>query len=155
MYLITERCILRRFSLSDAEDLHSVLSDEEVMRYIEPVFDMDRTTTFIREAGLCKPPLVYAVLWRETESIIGHVVFHRYDDSGYEIGWVLNRSFWGMGIADELTKALVKKARDMGIESCIIECDVRQAASIRLALKNGFVFESVQEELAVYRLKFV
>ena len=153
MYLTTERCIIRRLALSDTEDMYKVLSDDEVMRYIESPFDMNRTMKFIREAGLCEPPLVYAVLWQETGRLIGHVIFHRYDDSGYEIGWILNRSFWGMGIADELTKVLVEKARDLGIESCIIECDVRQTASRHIALKNGFVFEGEMEGLAVYRQK--
>ena len=153
MYLTTERCIIRRLTLSDAADMHAVLSDREVMRYIEPPFDMERTVSFINDAGLCAPPLVYAVLWRETGGLIGHAVFHRYDDSGYEIGWILNRSFWGMGIADEITKALVERARAMEIESCVIECDVRQSASRHIALKNGFVYEGAPEGLAVYRLK--
>ena len=44
--IVTKRCILRRMSLEDAQDLYSVLSDGEVMKYIEPPFDMDKTLGF-------------------------------------------------------------------------------------------------------------
>jgi len=153
MYLKTERCILRTLTLSDAEDMYAVLSDEEVMRYIEPPFDMERTALFIREAGMCEPPMIYAVVWRETGRLIGHAVFHRYDASAMEIGWILNRNFWGMGIADELTRALVNKARTLNVESCVIECDARQAVSRHIAVKNGFVHEGTSDGLEIYRLR--
>lgn len=65
--IVTKRCILRRMSLEDAQDLYSVLSDGEVMKYIEPPFDMDKTLGFIKTAGLCDPPLVLAVEWKKQE----------------------------------------------------------------------------------------
>ena len=138
--------------MKDADDLCVVLSDAEVMKYIEPAFDPERTKAFIRETGLCVPPLVYAVVWRETGRVIGHAVFHPYDGNSYEIGWILNRKCWGMGIADELTKALVGQARDMNAAGCVIECDTRQEASRRIALKNGFSHEGISDGLEVYRL---
>ena len=153
MYLKTERCILRSLTLLDAEDMYAVLSDREVMQYIEKPFDMDRTVSFIRETGMCEPPLVYAIIWRETGRLIGHAIFHAYDASAMEIGWILNRRYWGRGIADELTRALVDKARTMKMESCVIECDARQAASRYIAVKNGFVHEGTEDGLEIYRLR--
>ena len=153
MILKTDRCIIRSLTMEDADDLYAVLSDAEVMKCIEPAFDPERVKTFIREAGLCVPALVYAVVWRETGRVIGHAVFHPYDENSYEIGWILNRKYWGMGIADELTKALIGQARDMNVVSCVIECDPRQSASRRIALKNGFFYEGISDGLEVYRLK--
>ena len=102
MYLKTERCTIRPMTVDDAEALHAVLSDAQVMRYIEPVFDRTRTETFIRETGMCMPPLVYAVVWNETGAVIGHAVFHGFDDSGCEIGWILNREYWEMIVFGEM-----------------------------------------------------
>ena len=82
--ITTKRCILRRMSLEDAQDLYSVLSDGEVMKYIEPPLNMAGTLEFIKTAGLCEPPLVLAVEWRENGRVIGHAVFHPYDKSFYE-----------------------------------------------------------------------
>ena len=152
MKLETKRCIIRPFTMEDAAELHKTLSDKEVMEHIEPPFDLEQTREFIRAAGLCEPPLVYALLWRETGGVIGHVIFHPYDGSSWEIGWILNRAYWGMGIAQELTEALVRYARGAGIESCVIECGKAQAASGHIALKNHFILEGKTDGRYVFRL---
>ena len=50
------------------------------------------------------------------------------------------------------TKALIDYARYIGIGSCIIECDTKQDSSKSIALKNGFVYEGVIDNLEQYRL---
>ena len=151
MELETERCMIRNMKMKDAADLYQVLSDASVMMYMEQVFDMERTSSFIQSAGLCEPPLVYAIVWKKTGRVIGHEIFHSYEKSDYEIGWVLNKSYWGMGIADEVTKELIKRARHLGVESCVIECDERQIASKKIAIKNGFAYEDKSDNLERYR----
>lgn len=152
MELITEKCLIRNLHMEDADDLYKVLSDEEVMTYIEVAFDMDKTKDFIRVAGLCEPPLVYAIVWRKTGKVIGHAIFHSYEQNDYEIGWIINRDYWRLGIADEVTKGLIKYAKLLGVHSCIIECDAKQAASKHIAIKNGFVYEGESDNLELYRL---
>lgn len=152
MELLTERCIIRNLCVDDAGDLYSVLSDADVMKYIEPSFDMDKTVNFIQEAGSCDPPLVYAVVWRHSGKVIGHIIFHPFDAGAYELGWVLSKDFWGKGIADELTRAMVEYARHLGIKSCVIECDARQIASKAVARKHGFAYEGNIDALDRYRL---
>lgn len=152
MELITERCIIRNLCVDDAGDLYSVLSDDDVMKYIEPAFDMDKTIKFIQEAGLCDPPFVYAIVWRHSNKVIGHVIFHPFDTEAYELGWILSKGFWGKGIAGELTTAMVKYARHSGVKSCVIECDARQTASKAIALKYGFTYEGNIDNLDRYRL---
>lgn len=149
--IVTKRCILRRISLEDAQDLYSVLSDGEVMKYIEPPFDMDKTLGFIKTAGLCDPPLVLAVEWKKTGRVIGHAVFHPYDELFYEIGWILHRDYWGKGIAGEITSALTARARDLKAAGCVIECDPRQTASGHIAVKNGFTYDGNSGGLDIYR----
>jgi len=152
MELTTHRCLIRNMKMEDADDLHQGLSDERVMMYIEQVFDIERTKNFIQSAGLCEPPLVYAIVWKMTGKVIGHVIFHSYEKNDYEIGWVINKDYWGMGIADEVTKELIKYARYLGIESCVIECDERQIASKKIAIKNRFSYEDKSDNLERYRL---
>ena len=152
MDLMTKRCLIRNMRMKDADDLYQVLSDEHVMRYIEPFFDMEMTKNFINSAGLCEPPLVYAIVWKTTGKVIGHAIFHFYEKNSYEIGWILNRDYWGIGIADEITKELIKYAKYLGIESCVIECDDRQIASKKIAIRNGFLYEDKSDNLERYRL---
>ena len=152
MYIVTNRCTIRKFKGDDAQMLHKALSDPAVMQYIEPVFDMDKTKRFIEKYGLCEKPLIYAVEWCETTEVIGHVIFHPYDETSYEIGWVLSKMWWGKGIADELTKAIIEYAKDI-TEYCIIECDEHQTASAHIALKNGFEYTGREDGLDMYKLK--
>lgn len=152
MELITERCLIRNMKMKDADDLYQALSDQRVMMYVEQPFDMERTKQFIQSAGLCEPPLVYSIVWKMTGKVIGHAIYHSYEKNDYEIGWVLNKDYWGMGIADELTKELIRCARNLGVESCIIECDERQIASQKIAVRNGFVYEGQSDGLERYRL---
>ena len=151
MELLTERCLIRNLNIEDVDELYQALSDESVMRYIEPVFDMEKTKEFIQSAGMCEPPLVYAIVWKQSGSVIGHAIFHIYEQSDYEIGWILNRNYWGMGIADEVTKQLVEHARYLGADSCVIECDEEQVTSKRVALKYVFVYEGKSDNLERYR----
>ena len=152
MKLTTKRCAVRPFTMDDAPDLYKILSDKEVMRHIEPPFDLEQTREFIRTAGLCEPPLVYALIWRETGEVIGHVIFHPYDQSGWEIGWVLGRAYWGMVIAQETTEAMVNYSRTTGIKSCVIECGKAQTVSRHIALKNHFAPEGEENGRYIYRL---
>lgn len=153
MNLETKRCIIRKFTMDDIDDLYETLSDEKVMEYIEPAFDREQTKEFIEEAGLCVPPLVYALEWKESKKVIGQVIYHQYEEDSYEIGWIINRAYWGRKIADEVTKALLEHAKRNGLNSCIIECDVEQMVSKHIALKNGFTYEGEEDGCDVYRLK--
>lgn len=154
MDIETQRCLIRRFTPEDAAALHAVLSDEAVMQYIEAPFSYSQTQAFIREAGLCHPPLVYALLWKETERVIGHVIFHPVQKNEWEIGWILSRSYWGMGIASECTAALVARSRALGAASCLIECHPAQTATARIARKHSFGYAGTSDGCDVYRLIF-
>lgn len=149
----TERLILRPFAAEDEAALGAVLSDAETMKYIEPPFSKERTAQFLREAGLCEPPLVYAVQ-EKRGGVIGHVIFHRYETADcYELGWVLRRDAWGRGYATELTRALLDESRARGLRSVIVECDERQTATRRIAEKFGFRCEENVQGQTVYRLR--
>ena len=153
MLLETKRCLVRRFCSGDAPALQEVLGDPEVMRFIEPAFTSEKTQDFIQETGLSSPPLTYALIYKPQDKLIGHVIFHPFDDMSYELGWILHKDFWGMGIADEVTKGLLKYAANAGIPECVIECSREQKASAHIALKNGFLFEKETDGLLTYRMK--
>lgn len=152
LYLTTAHCVIRNFTSEDFVDLYEVLSDKTVMEFIEPPFSLEDTKNFIAEAGLCEEPLVYALIWKETDRVIGHVIFHPYDEDSHEIGWIINRLYWNRGIASEVTASLLDHAKKISIPSCVIECDPRQVASVRIAQKFGFFYEGEEDGCSVYRL---
>ena len=140
---------IRSMRPGDADALHRLLSDPEVMRYLEPPFDRTQAEAFLRRAGLAEPPLVYAA--EESGSFIGYVIYHAYDEQSVEIGWVLLPEYWGHGYASALTDRLIDRARQEQ-KSVVIECAPAQEATRRIAIKKGFRACGSCDGLAMYRL---
>ena len=140
---------IRSMRPGDADALHRLLSDPEVMRYLEPPFDRAQSDDFLRRAGLPELPLVYAA--EENGRFIGYVIYHPYDEESIEIGWVLFPAYWGRGYASALTDQLICRAKQEH-KSIVIECIPEQKATDRIARKKGFHYCGVCDGLAVYRL---
>ena len=140
---------IRRMRPGDADALYRLLSDPEVMRYLEPPFDRAQAEDFLRRAGLAEPPLVYAA--EENGDFIGYVIYHAYDAKSVEIGWVLLPDYWGRGYASALTDRLIDRARQEQ-KNVVIECAPVQEATKRIAIKKGFRACGSCDGLAVYRL---
>lgn len=140
---------IRNMRPGDADALYRLLSDPEVMRYLEPPYDRVQAEAFLHHAGLSEPPLVYAV--EENGSFIGYVIYHAYDAESVEIGWVLLPEYWGRGYASALTDRLIDRARQEQ-KSVVIECALAQEATKRIAIKKGFRACGICDGLAVYRL---
>lgn len=138
MIIESKRCIIRNFKEADAPALKAILGNPRVMEYIETPFTEEKTRNFIESKGLCQPPLVYALEYKEGNELIGQVIFHEYEGGSYEIGWIISDKYWNRGIADEITKSLIAFAKKSLLRALIIECDSRQKKSIKIAVKNGF-----------------
>ena len=142
---------IRRFDEKDMRALYELLSDEEVMRYIEPPFSLEQTKTFLKNAGLSDPPLIYAA---EDQSgvFIGYVIYHDYEEGSKEIGWILKREFWGKGCAEALTEQLIRRAAAEG-KTVVIECSPEQQATRHIAEKLGFTYAGRNDDCDVYLLE--
>ena len=147
MLVETKRLLVRRFAASDAPALHALLSDPEVMRYLEPPYSREQTERFLRQAGLCEPPLVYAVTQKRGGALIGQLIWHPWDENAMELGWLLRRDQWGKGFAGELTEAALTLTR----RDVVLECCPEQRATRHIALRFGFVLAEGRDGLLVYR----
>jgi len=152
MYLETARCIIRNLALPDVKELYETLSDAEVMKYIEPPFTLEQTAQFVKHTMLPEEPLVYAVEHKEMRKVIGHVIYHPYDKNSYEIGWILNKKYWGKGIAEELTVSLIEYSKMNGILNLVIECSPEQAVTKHIAGKYHFNYEGIRDDCEIFRL---
>lgn len=142
---------VRRFEEKDLLPLYELLSDEEVMRYIEPPFTLEQTKGFLEKTGLFGSPLIYAVD-DEDGVFVGYVIYHDYESDSMEIGWVLKRDVWGKGYAESLTNQLVDKAESEG-KSVIIECVPEQNVTKHIAEKAGFSYIGRRGECEVFKRK--
>ena len=152
MQLETKRTLIRKFTLSDVDPLHKVLSNPKVMEYIEEPYTLEKTKEFIIQAGLCNPPLVYALELKSAKRVIGHVIYRKFDEKSDEIGWIIDQDHWGKGLADEITKGIISYSkRHSDARSLVIECDPAQRTTEKIALKNGFTDEGIVDGLRLFR----
>ena len=139
---------IRRMTELDMEPLFKLLSDPEVMRFLEPPYTRGKVSAFLRK-GLSDKPPVYAV--EANGTFIGYVIYHPYDENSIEIGWVLLPEYWKKGFASGLTKQMIDKAVSEG-KTVVIECDPQQEVTKHIAQKFGFTLTELRDGLNVYRL---
>lgn len=108
MYIQTQRLIIRDYRPADWQDLLEIFSDPLVMKHCEDTYDAERTRSILDL--FIQKDIAYAVTLAGSGKVIGHALFHQLpgEEAGiYEIGWFLNRNYWGLGYAYEATKALI------------------------------------------------
>ena len=146
----TERLVLRKFRLSDADAMNRVFGDPEVMYFGDGVqtpkwvhewlhrcFENDR-----QKSGI--GPL--AVVEKSSTETIGYCgLFYFPDVCGQpetEIGYRLVRPYWGRGYATEAARAVRDYAFNiLRLPRLIAMIDPQNVASIRVVEKLGMHYE--------------
>ena len=138
---------IRRMTEQDLEPLYRLLSDPEVMRFLEPPYTREQVSEF-HQMSLSENPLVYAA--EAGGTFIGYVIYHPYEEDSMEIGWVLLPEYWRHGYASGLTMQMIEKAAGAG-KTAVIECDPLQEVTKHIAQKFGFTPAGSRDGLDVYK----
>lgn len=106
MNIITDRLIIRNFKESDGQSLYEYLSDEDVVLY-EPygVFTESQAKEEARLRSIDNA--FYAVCLRGNKKLIGNLFLEKGDYDSWELGFVFNKSYQGMGYGYESAEALI------------------------------------------------
>jgi ribosomal-protein-alanine N-acetyltransferase len=147
--LQTERLRLRKPLMQDAEEIfNKYAQDPDVTKYLtwRPHRNVDETRGFVRaclQAWDEGKSFHWVIVRQEDNQLLG-MITTRVDDYKWELGYVLSRSFWGMGYMTEAVKKLVDWAlRQEGICRVWSVCDVDNLASARVMEKAGMQREGV------------
>lgn len=148
--LETPRLIVRRWIADDAEALHAICSDPNVMRYVGDgtPWSREKTRQFIEDAvateqthGYCRWPLVV----KDAGLLAGFCGFIP-AEQGAEMGWRLASQFWGRGLATEAAEAVLKFGADsLGFRRVTATVHCENRASLRVAEKLGMSVETRNE----------
>ncbi|MGE7602720.1 GNAT family N-acetyltransferase [Peribacillus sp. NPDC097675] len=148
-HMESERIVLRPVSLDDAEDMYEYTSDEETTRYLyDPHKDLNRTKNFIANYFLEEPLGKYAIVLKESNKMIGAIEFriHESNKCG-ELGYTLNRNFWGKGYMTEAGRLILELAFNvLDLERVFAECDVINAASGKVLDRLGMKCEGIHRK---------
>jgi len=152
--LPADRVRLRWLTDADAGDIFAIFSEPDVTRYwSSPAFsDLSQARELIRHIHACfedRSLIEWGIEDRETGRVIGTCTLADLDTSNRraEVGFALARPWWGRGIAFEAVTAVL----DFGFSALELhrveaDADPRNAASIRLLERLGFVREGTLRE---------
>ncbi len=139
----TERLVLRPIEESDLDAVHEYAGDREItMMMFLPNETIGETEKFIRESvegWKSESPRDREFVITHEGIVAGGINLAAYDEAGlFEIGWIVNRKYRGMGFAQEAARGLAEYAfRKLGARKLIAHCDSRNKASERVMLKIG------------------
>jgi RimJ/RimL family protein N-acetyltransferase len=122
--LVTERLVLRPWSVDDADAALRAYGDAEVARWLAPAMD--------RVSDLAAMRVVLQQWAAEDARML--TLLPLPPDEEFEIGWQLQRDAWGHGYAAETGLALARWAFGQGIEQVIAlvrPANARAAAMVR------------------------
>jgi ribosomal-protein-alanine N-acetyltransferase len=159
----TERLLLRQItsSKSDGRDSLEFINDYSVYRYWG-LFDENRKEDYTNqrpkkqifldyhyketikeyEAG---NELAWVMESKENQKVIGEFVLYDFQlDMQADIGYRLNKDYWGSGYATEAGRAVIDFAfNSLRLERLQIRCFADNIASVKVAQKLGFSQEGL------------
>lgn len=161
--LETERLLLRRVDNKDVNEVFSMRSNAETMKYIPRplVTNNEEALAHIAllDSGLEKNEAInWAITFKGEKKLLGIIGFYRtkFEDYRSEIGYMLLSENHGKGIASEaVERALDYGFNKMNLHSIEAIIDPRNKESERVLLKNGFVKEGHIKENTFFNGEFL
>lgn len=139
---------LREISRNDAYDYYLIGRDKDTCKYLNwgPFTSLRESFYAVEEIFLKRPyfglPIGYAITVDET--MIGCIDFHTYNqtDNSCEIGYILSKEYWGLGIMTKCLKAATAIGfNHLGLSKIVVGHTVDNEASKKVILKCGFNYE--------------
>jgi RimJ/RimL family protein N-acetyltransferase len=142
--LETDRLTLRMLREADFDAYAEMCADPEVMRYIGDGQPLDRPTAWRNLAMMAghwalRGYGLWAAEERSSGLFVGRIGFWNPDGwPGFELGWMLRRTFWGQGYATEGARTALQFAFTQLQQPQVISViHPENAASIRVAQRLG------------------
>ena len=148
--LQTARLLLRPWRQEDLGPYARMCADPEVMRYMPATMSREQSAEQLagfvshwEERGFG----LWAVEERASGDFIGRIGLMRHEDwpegeHNTEVGWLLDRSYWGRGLATEGALASLRYGfEELGLERIISITLPANAASRRVMEKAGLTFQ--------------
>ncbi|WP_026565799.1 GNAT family N-acetyltransferase [Bacillus sp. UNC41MFS5] len=149
--LETERLILRKVTLDDAEDMFSYGSNEEVTKYVtwnahKTLSDTKEFIGFVLNKYENSQVAPWGIEYKENGKFIGTIDFVWWQSNHKiaEIGYVISQEYWGMGLTTEAAKEVIKFGFEkMNLVRIQARCFVENIGSARVMEKTGMSFEGI------------
>ena len=148
--LLTRRLRLSDFSASHLPDLARMNADPEVMRYFPATLNPEESVALLQritEHQRINGYSLFALHLKESDAFVGWcglmvVPFEAHFTPAVEIGWRLNKIFWGKGLATEAAEAVLRLGFvELGLSEIVSFTAELNQPSIRVMQKIGMQSE--------------
>lgn len=148
------RVHLRHLEVTDIDSLFEIFSDREALRYwSSPPFktraEAEKLLAEIHECFEQKNLFQWGIAQKPNNKIIGTSTLFHLDEKNQraEIGYALNRQYWGNGFVTEALTALFDFAfEELNLHRIEADVDPQNTASIRVLERLGFQKEGYLRE---------
>ncbi|KAK4442028.1 acyl-CoA N-acyltransferase [Podospora aff. communis PSN243] len=153
--VVTPRCIIRRYHVSDIPGVAHHANNPNVARYLRPHFpspySLADAETWYKFACSGDKPLSYAICDPKTNTFMGSIGI-RYLDADEtrtaELGYWLGEEFWGRGIVTDASREFARwvfenfsEEEVQRLEASVYGVNLRSQGVLR---KAGFVYEGAR-----------
>lgn len=155
--LETQRLTLRHLTLDDLDELFALYSDPEIRKYfpdgVKNYEDTKEELEWFLNGHPEHPKLgLWATIHRETGEFIGRCGLLPWEIDGrleVEIAYLLDKSFWHLGLATEAANGIMKYAfEELHLSRLICLMDPDNIASQRVAQRVGMTLERKVDGIA-------
>ncbi len=159
----TPRLILRRMRKTDSADMYEYARDPAVSEYLlwqphESEAYTRRYLNYLQTRYRAGDFHDWAVVWRDADKMIGTCGFtsFRLDANSAEIGYVLNRFYWGMGVAPEAVRAVLRFGfLELRLHRIEAHYMIGNDRSRRVMEKVGMTYEGTQRDSLFVKGRYV
>lgn len=151
--LETERLLLRKMRLDDAQAMFAYASDPEVTRYVlfETHRSVEDSEAFLRSAveGYERGDFGgWGIVLKDSGRFVGTCgMDHAPEHARAELGYVLSREQWGKGLMPEAVRAVIRFGFGrMELNRIQARCIAENTASARVMEKVGMTYEGTLRE---------
>lgn len=146
----TDRLILRKVQINDAEQLTELLNDKDVQEFLAGIpanytveMAVDYITNKLQKKYSEEDYYDWAIVEKETNKLIGRIDLFKQDDYRMMVDmiWYIHKNSRGKGYMPEAVKEVVAFLQSVGYKRIEAFADVRNKASQRVMEKCGFSFE--------------
>ena len=150
----TERLILRRLELNDAQDIFDYGRDEEVARHVlwEPYESVSECRSYIRTMQRryrVGDPASWGIQLKSTGRIVGTIGYMWYQEehSSAEVGYSLARDQWNRGLMTEALTAVIRYSfESLHLNRLEAQHELTNPASGAVMKKCGMQYEGTLRE---------
>jgi len=161
--LRSERLFFRKIVASDAKDLFSIRTNDDVMKFMDvyrfkSISDAEKMIGSIEESYQNESGINWGIVEKDSNIFVGYFGFFRLipEHCRAEIGYALNAKHWGKGYMNETINRMVRFGfKIMKLHSIEANINPRNERSKKVLEKIGFKKEAYFRENYLFNNRFL